>query len=94
MGCIFQVNADSVISRHRSPAVFELMKAGYVHVLGSDAHSPEKRPVRLKSALERVEGKLGSGMASFLSENADAIFRGADVDPFRKPARKKLFGIF
>ena len=94
MGCIFQVNADSVVSKRRSPAVFELMKAGYVHVLGSDAHSPEKRPVHLKNALNRVEGKLGSGMASFLMENADAVFRGEAVDPFRKPARKKFFGIF
>ena len=94
MGCIFQVNADSVISRRRSPAVFELMKGGYVHVLGSDAHSPEKRPVHLKSALERVEAKLGSGMAAFLSENADAVFRGEKVDPLRKPPRKKILGLF
>jgi len=94
MGCIFQVNADSVISRRRSSAVFELMKEGYVHALGSDAHSPDKRPVHLKSALEKVETKLGSGMASFLSENADAVFRGEKVDPFRKPPRKKILGIF
>ena len=94
MGCIFQINADSVISRRRSPAVFELMKGGYVHVLGSDAHSPEKRPVHLKSALERVEAKLGSGMAAFLSENADAVFGGEKVDPLRKPPRKKILGLF
>jgi protein-tyrosine phosphatase len=94
MGCIFQVNADSVISRHRSPAVFELMKAGYVHVLGSDAHSPEKRPVHLKSAWEKVESKMGSGMAAFLTENADAVFQGEEVDPFRKPPRKKILGLF
>ena len=94
MGCIFQVNADSVISRRRSPAVFELMKAGHVHVLGSDAHSPEKRPANLRSALEKVEAKLGSGMALFLSGNADAVFRGEAVDPMGKPPRKRLFGIF
>jgi protein-tyrosine phosphatase len=94
MGCIFQVNADSVISKRRSPVVFELMKAGYVHVLGSDAHSPEKRPVHLKSALEKVESKMGSGMAAFLTENADAVFRGEEVDPFRKPPRKKILGLF
>jgi protein-tyrosine phosphatase len=94
MGCIFQVNADSVVSRHRSPAVLELMKAGYVHMLGSDAHSVEKRPVNLKSALDRVEKKLGSGMAAFLRGNADAVFRGEAVDPMGKPPRKKLFGIF
>ena len=94
MGCLFQINADSVVSRRRSPAVFELMKGGYVHVLGSDAHSPDKRPVHLKSALERVEAKMGTGMASFLSENADAVFRGEEVDPLRKPPRKKIFGIF
>lgn len=94
MGCIFQVNADSVISRRRAPAVYELMKAGYVHVLGSDAHSPEKRPANLNSAVDRVESRLGSGMAAFLTENADAIFRGEKVDPFRKPPRKKFFGIF
>lgn len=94
MGCIFQVNADSVISRRRSPRVYELMRNGFVHVLSSDAHSLEKRPVNLKSALDHVEAKLGRGMAGFLMENADAIFRGEAVDPFRKPPRKKLFGIF
>lgn len=94
MGCIFQVNADSVISRRRSPRVYELMREGFVHVLSSDAHSPEKRPVNLKSALAQVEGKLGKGMAEFLIGNADAIFRGEAVDPFKRPPRKKLFGIF
>ncbi|MGX8686118.1 MAG: CpsB/CapC family capsule biosynthesis tyrosine phosphatase, partial [Spirochaetales bacterium] len=73
---------------------FELMRDGYVHVLGSDAHSPEKRPVNLKSAMMQVESKLGKGMAGFLTDNADAVFRGEAVDPFRKPPRKKLFGIF
>lgn len=94
MGCIFQVNADSVISRRRSGRVMELMKDGYVHVIASDAHSPEKRPVHLKSAISRVEGKLGRGMTGFLLENADAVFRGEIVDPFRRPPRRKLFGIF
>ena len=94
MGCIFQVNADSVISRRRSGRVMELMKDGYVHVIASDAHSPEKRPVHLKSAISRVEGKFGRGMTGFLLENADAVFRGENVDPFRRPPRRKLFGIF
>lgn len=94
MGCLFQVNADSVLSRRRSPRVFEMMEEGFVHVLSSDAHSPEKRPVNLRSALTRVEGKLGRGMAEFLADNADALFKGEAVDPFKKPPRKRLFGIF
>lgn len=93
-GCIFQVNADSVISRRRSPKIYELMRGGYVHVLGSDAHSTEKRPANLKSALTQVEAKMGRGMAGFLTDNADAVFRGEALDPLRKPPRKKLFGIF
>ena len=93
-GCIFQVNADAVISKRRSPMVFELIRAGYVHVISSDAHSPEKRPVNLRAALDRVEKKLGRGTADFLTENAAAVFEGREVDPFRKPPRKKIFGIF
>ena len=93
-GCIFQVNADSIISRRRSPRVFELMKAGYVHVISSDAHSPEKRPVNLRAALDKVEAKLGRGTADFLVENAAAVYDGREVDPFRKPPRKKILGIF
>lgn len=94
MGCIFQVNADSVLSRRRSSRIFELMGEGFVHVLSSDAHSPEKRPANLHSALTRVEGKLGRGMAEFLNDNADALFKGEAVDPFKKPPRKRFFGIF
>ena len=93
-GCIFQVNADSIISKRRSPGVFELIRAGYVHVVSSDAHSPERRPVNLRAALDRVEAKLGRGTADFLRENAAAVFEGREVDPFKKPPRKKIFGIF
>jgi hypothetical protein len=41
-----------------------------------------------------VEGKLGRGMAEFLNDNADALFKGEAVDPFKKPPRKRFFGIF
>ena len=93
-GCLFQVNADSCISRRRSPRVYELMRAGLVHMIGSDAHNPEKRPCNLKSAMEGIEKKLGSNTAEFLMENADAIFHDREVDGFKKPKRKKILGIF
>ena len=93
-GCLFQVNADSCISRRRSPRVYELMRAGLVHMIGSDAHNPEKRPCHLKSAIEGIEKKLGSNTVEFLMENADAIFHDREIDGLKKPKRKKLFGIF
>ena len=93
-GCLFQVNADSCISRRRSPRVFELMKEGLVHIVGSDAHNTDKRPCHLKSAMEGIEKKLGSNTVEFLMENADAIFHDREIDGFKKPKRKKVFGIF
>ena len=93
-GCLFQVNADSCISRRRSPRAYELMREGLVHMIGSDAHNPEKRPCHLKSAMEGIEKKLGSNTAEFLMENADAIFHDREIDGLKKPKRKKLFGIF
>ena len=93
-GCLFQVNADSCISRRRSPVVFELIKAGLVHIVCSDAHSPEKRPCHMGAALKAVESRLGAGTVEFLLANADDIFNDREVDGLKKPMRKKIFGIF
>ena len=93
-GCLFQVNADSCISRRRSPVVFELIRAGLVHIVCSDAHSPEKRPCHMGAALKAVESRLGVSTVEFLLANADDIFNDREVDGFKKPVRKKIFGIF
>lgn len=93
-GCLFQVNADSCISRRRSGRVFELMKTGLIHIVCSDAHNRDRRPCHMKSAMAAIRKTLGENTVEFLMENANNIYEGIEVDGFRKPKRKKLFGIF
>src|SRR5262249_57888007 len=57
VGCLVQVSSGSVTDpprREDGHALRNWFRRGLVHVLGSDGHSPRRRPARMAAAYERI----------------------------------------
>jgi protein-tyrosine phosphatase len=76
-GARLQVNASSLLGRHGARAragAVELVRAGRVHVLASDAHRPSRGPV-LGAAVAALaaEGLAGPGIEALTARNPRAL---------------------
>ena len=80
LGCLFQVNADTVLNPKQQCQVFHLMKDGYLHVTASDAHNTGGRPSNLKKAMDCIRENLGDAFADWMIRNADNIFHDRPVE--------------
>ncbi len=58
MGCLIQVNARSFLQKEDKGLALALLKRGFVHCIGSDAHNTEGRAPDMLTAKEELE-KLG-----------------------------------
>lgn len=85
-GCLVQVNASSVTdvrSRMELRALKDWFQRGIVHVLGSDGHSPTRRPPLMAAAYRQITKWAGSAVADRVcSTNGMAIIQGV---PLRVP---------
>jgi protein-tyrosine phosphatase len=80
LGCLVQVSSGSVSEPRNSSdakSLREWFRRGYVHLLGSDGHSPRKRKPLMAAAAERVRHWVGNDAAERIcSTNGLAILRG------------------
>jgi protein-tyrosine phosphatase len=98
-GCLVQVSSGSVTtpsSRQDERALKSWFKRGVVHLLGSDGHSPRRRPPLMADAYHRITRWAGSRMADrACSTNGTAILQGL---PLRiappEPRRRRWFSFF
>lgn len=68
-----EINADSVLDKY-SKAAAKLISTGKAHFLASDTHSEQKRPPKIRQALELLEsGKLKDD-ARRLEENSIKLY--------------------
>lgn len=66
MGIYIQVNSGSIIGKNGRGAkrfIKELMEEGYVHLVGTDAHSSGSRSPLIKKSVDYVEKKYGEAYA-------------------------------
>jgi protein-tyrosine phosphatase len=79
-GCLVQVSARSITDppcRADGRALRSWFRRGCVHLLGSDGHSPRRRPPRLAEAYRQVSRWIGGPAADRIgSTNGMAILRG------------------
>jgi protein-tyrosine phosphatase len=79
-GCLVQVSSHNVTdpsSRREERALRDWFRRGVVHLLGSDGHSPGRRPPRLAEAYRRVRRWAGSTVADRVcSTNGMAVLQG------------------
>ena len=91
-GVLCQINATALIRQQTRKQALSLIKKGYVHLISSDAHNMDKRPVRMKTAYDLIERELGKAVRFRLAENADRIFHGKEVDTSFPAKKFSLFG--
>jgi protein-tyrosine phosphatase len=91
-GCLVQVSSGSVTdpkSRADERALRGWFRRGVVHLLGSDGHSPRRRPPHLAAAYRRVAAWAGAATADRVgSTNGLAVLHGLPLHlPPPAPAR-------
>ena len=93
-GCLVQVSSGRVTdppSRRDRRELKSWFRRGLVHVLGSDGHSPTRRPPLLAAAYHEISRWAGSEVADRVcSTNGMAILNGLPFripEPERRPVR-------
>jgi len=96
MGVLFQVNAETFLGksgRAAARAVLRLARMGLVHIVGSDAHDPDSRPMRMADAWRTVERDVGVEVARRIFEEIPrALLSGERVDA--EPLEEEGEGVF
>ena len=84
MGAVIQMNADDILGKHGFQIrhyCHRMLKAGKVHVIGSDAHNTDQRPPLLRECFLRVHRKYGAEYAaSLFCHNGRAIIENREIE--------------
>jgi protein-tyrosine phosphatase len=83
-GAILQVTAGSLLGQFGPQAEktgWQLLEAGLVSIIASDAHNTEDRPPSMTGAIAAISSRLGHAAARRVCiENPLRVLRGMDVD--------------
>jgi protein-tyrosine phosphatase len=92
MGCLIQVNAGSFLGGREKKLAYAMLKHGFVHCIGSDAHDTETRKPCLSEAKQAIE-TAGLGIEwDKIQENMQTILNGEKVEVEYALPVKKFFG--
>lgn len=83
IGCLMQVTAPSLVGtfgRCASEAAWQMLSAGQVHLIASDAHGLGKRAFYLKEAYATIAAKMGERLVQQLQQQARAVVNGERID--------------
>lgn len=77
---LVQLNSGDfrMFSRHTG-FMYELLRHGLAHLLGSDCHNTTSRPPNMDIAKKAVSKKLSPKLYARLDHNAEAVFEGRSV---------------
>ena len=92
MGCLIQVNARAFLEKRERKFAFALLKHGFVHCIGSDAHDLERRTVDLLDAKKAVEMAGYSAEWERAQSIMQMILQGEEVHVSSGEPIKKCFG--
>jgi len=95
-GCLIQVAADSVTQNDFPPLTKTLRswaRRGVIHLVGSDGHSPTRRPPGIAAAYYRLAEWAGNAVADRIcSVNGMAVLEGLPLEiPPPKPPKRRWF---
>jgi protein-tyrosine phosphatase len=95
LGCLFQLSTGNVTmpqQRKMAAAVKSWIRRGFVHVIGSDGHSPSRRPPLLAEGARVIADWAGAATADRICGiNAMTILQGL---PLRPPPPTRKAGLF
>lgn len=78
-GAIFQINADSFLSKPPRKRLLNMFYSGYAHILGSDMHNCTTRPNRMKDAYITISEVYGNEFLEYVMRNADSVLANKEV---------------
>jgi protein-tyrosine phosphatase len=92
LGCLIQASSGSVTEPPRgldSSSLKDWFRRGLVHLLGSDGHSPRRRPPKMADAYEQIRAWAGSAVADRVcSANGLLVLQGLPLNP-SPPAKRR-----
>lgn len=80
MGCIIQINCDSLEKKETSHIVLNWMDKGYVDVLGTDCHDDEVRAPNMLKAKNIITEHFGESLFDIYQKNAHDLLYGEPSD--------------
>ncbi len=80
IGVLVQANGNFFIRRETERMAMKLLKAGRIHLIGSDCHGMESRRPNVKEAAEKIERKLGREALSRISDMEYKILNRLDLN--------------
>ena len=75
-GAFAQANADSLLAERKEHCLFWQASGMLIHLLGSDTHSVDKRPPRLREAMELLQKSKKLPSREELEQLAERYFAG------------------
>lgn len=95
LGCLVQVSASSFCAGRPEAlaALKNWVRAGVVHLVGSDGHSPQRRPPCIAEAYRRIAAWVGPAAADRICcSNGLAVLEGLPLrTPVLQPPRRRRF---
>ncbi len=74
LGALIQVNIGSLFETRKSKKIVEkLIRKDYIHLLGTDTHSMDKRPVTMEQGIEYLEKKYSEELLIKYLNNAKKV---------------------
>lgn len=93
-GAYAQINAGALLDASLRKKLFKYISWGLVHVVSTDTHSPDKRPPKMRAALDVLAKKLGEEVAQEIVRNGDELFFDRELDSSRPHMPKKVLGMW
>lgn len=91
-GALVQTNAGALWHNDSATrTILKLIEWDLVHLVSTDAHSPDKRPVNFYWGLDVLEKTLGRDVKRTILENGDDVFDNIELEP-SPYCPKKSFG--
>ena len=92
-GAYTHVNASSlVLHKRRRAQILKMIRHGLVHLVCTDAHSPDKRPPLLGQAMELVRRRCGGQKAQEMEALSLGLWRGEQPEPPAAAPMRRLLG--
>ena len=76
MPVLVQANAEFFLERPTARMAKRILKAGQIHLLGSDCHNLSDRKPNLGPAMEKIRSFGGEGILAWLRENERIVLSG------------------
>lgn len=73
LGCLIQINCDSIVGGKYNKVVNLLLDKGLVDLIGSDSHGTDRRPPHFAQACEIIERDFGRDVLGRLLGNAERL---------------------